>query len=125
MATVTPEYIQNQLHYYNDAAQKYHHDTKSFAEHKALGHLYEELNGFRDDILELVMGYTGKRIGQLKRTDIPVYSNEEVLKMVNGLKDFAYEVYEWAEDKKYCDVENTAQDLSGLASKTLYMLTLS
>ena len=125
MATVTPEYIQNQLHYFNDAAQKYHHDTRSYAEHKALRGLYEGLNDFRDDILELVMGYTGKRIGTLKRTDIPSYSNEEVIKMVNLLKDFAYEVYKWAEEKKYCDVENTAQDLSGLAAKTLYLLTLS
>lgn len=125
MASVTPEYIQNQLHYFNDAAQKYHHDTKSFAEHKALGELYEGLNEFRDDILELVMGYTGQRIGQLKRIDIPVYSQDAVLKMVNSLKDFAYEVYQWAEDKKYCDVENTAQDLSGLAAKVLYLLTLN
>ena len=39
--------------------------------------------------------------------------------------DFAYEVYEWAEEKHFCDIENKAQDLSGLGAKTIYRLTLS
>jgi hypothetical protein len=38
---------------------------------------------------------------------------------------FAYELEMWAEDKKYCDISNKAQDLSGIFARTQYMLTLS
>jgi hypothetical protein len=41
-----------------------------------------------------------------------------------GLK-FAYELEKFAEDKNYCDISNTAQELSGLFAKTQYLLTLS
>ena len=122
----TPEYIQNRLFYFNDVAQKFHHDTKMFSEHMALDKLYTGLVSFKDDICELIIGYQdGKRIGRLKIDDIPEYSHSESVKMVKELKDFSYELYEWAGEKKYCDIENTAQSLSGLAAKTLYLLTLS
>lgn len=48
---LTPENIQGKLFWLYNAAHKFHLDTKSFAEHKALGELYETLEGFKDDIL--------------------------------------------------------------------------
>jgi len=125
MKQLTPEYIQGRLFYFHDVAHKYHLDTRSFAEHKALDTLYKDLVEFKDNICELLMGYTGKRIGKISIGDMPLYSPEETVKMVNELKDFAYDLYEWAGDKKYCDIENTAQSLSGLAASTLYKLTLN
>lgn len=123
---VTPDYIQNSLFYFADASYKYHLDTKVFAEHKALNGLYKGMVEFKDDILELLMGYMdGKRVGELKLKEVPAYSHDNVIKLVDEIKTFAYELYEWAEEKKYCGVENAAQDLSGLAAKTRYMLTLS
>jgi len=121
---LTPEYIQGILFYFHNAAHKYHLDTKSYEIHKTLDGLYNYLVGFKDDISELLMGYTGKRIGEININKIPAYSESEVTKTVNEIKDFAYELYEWAGDKKYCDIENKAQDLSGVAAKTLYLLTL-
>lgn len=122
---LTPEIIVGKLFYYSDAAHKYHLDTRGFAMHKSLDKLYKGLIDFRDGISELLMGYTGKRIGKISIDPIPSFSNEEVTNMVTELKDFAYEIYEWAEQKKYCDIENNAQSLSGLAARTLYLLTLT
>jgi len=45
--------------------------------------------------------------------------------VVQEIKSFAHELMTWAEQNQYCDVENMAQDLSGKAAKTLYLLTLS
>lgn len=122
---LTPEGIQSKLFSLSDAAHKLHLDTKSYAEHKALGKLYEGLIDFRDEISEKLMGYqSGKRIGKLKLEDIPEYTDGASLKLANDVKDFAYELYEWAGEKHYCDIENIAQSLSGLGAQTIYLLTL-
>lgn len=122
----TPEYVQGKLFYFHDAAHKFHLDTKSFAEHKALDILYTELVTFKDSICELMIGYmNGKRIGKLKLDEVPEYNSSEPIKLVNNIKDFSYELEEWAEGNKYCDIENTAQSLSGLAAKVSYLLTLT
>jgi hypothetical protein len=39
--------------------------------------------------------------------------------------DFSYDLYEFACEKKLLDIENRSQELSGLAAKTIYRLTLS
>lgn len=124
--SMTPEEIRNKLFYFENAAHAFHQDTTSGWEHDALGKLYEGLADFKDDIPEKIMGYMGgKRIGNLKRDQIPDYTgkessvklSEEIIKFAKGLQD-------WSEEKEYCDISNIAQSLSGLAAKTLYRLTL-
>jgi hypothetical protein len=124
-SSLTPEYIQSKLFSLSDIAHKLHLDTKSYAEHKALGKLYEGLVGFRDEISEKIMGYQkGKRIGKLRLEEIPEYTEGAPLKLANDVIDFAYELYEWSGEKHYCDIENISQSLSGLGSQTVYLLTL-
>lgn len=123
---LTPEYIQAKLFYFHDAAHKFHLDTKSFEIHKACDGLYKDLVSFKDDISEKLMGYLGgKRIGEIKIESIPSYSDAEVKKLAEDIKDFGYDLYEWAGEKHYCDIENMAQNLSGLGAKTIYLLTLT
>lgn len=123
---LTPEYIQGKLFSFHNTAHKFHLDTKSFAEHKALDFTYKELVDFKDDISEKLMGYLGgKRIGKITLDEIPSYSHEAAVKLANDIQNFAYELYEWAGEKKYCDIENISQSLSGVAAKTIYLLTLS
>lgn len=123
---LTPETIKGKLFSFHNSAHSLHLDTRSFAEHKALEFLYTELVNFKDELCELIMGYqNGKRIGKIKLDEVPTYSQEAVTAMVKEGLSFASELEEWAEDKKYCDVENTAQALSGVFAKTQYLLTLS
>lgn len=125
--SLTPEEIRDRLFYFRDAAHDFHHATKGGWEHDALGKVYEALDEFADEMTEEIMGYMGgKRLGGLVRIAVPKYGgHESSVKLIEDLKDFAYEVYEWAEDKKYCSIENKAQDLSGLAARAIYRLTLS
>ena len=123
--SLTPEYIQGKLFYLSDASHKLHLDTKSYAEHKALDKLYEGLIGFRDEISEKLMGYLkGKRIGKIKIDELPEYTDGAPLKLANEVIDFAYELYEFAGEKHYCDIENISQSLSGLGAQTVYLLSL-
>jgi len=123
---MTPEYIEGKIFSLHNTAQKFHHDTKSFAEHMALGGLYEALEKYRDEIPEKLMGYMGgKRIGNIELDEIPSYSHDAAVKLAEDVRDFGYELYEWAGKKKYCDIENIAQALSGDGAKTVYLLTLN
>jgi len=123
---ITPEYIQGKLFYFQNAAHKFHLDTKSFATHSALKTLYTGLDGFKDEISEKLMGYLGgKRIGKITIDEIPAYSDSAVSGLAEEIKEFGYEVYEWAGEKKYCDIENLAQGLSGLGASVSYLLTLT
>lgn len=123
---LSPENIQNKLFWLRDSAHKYHLDTRSFAEHKALEGLYTGLGDFVDDIIEKLTGYLGgKRIGKLKVDEVQEYSHVGSVKLAEEVRDFGYELYEWATEKKYCDIENIAQGLSGLGAKTVYLLTLN
>lgn len=124
--TFTSETIQSKLFSLYLAAHKFHLDTRSFAQHKALGELYEGLFGFSDNISEMLMGYqNGKRIGKLSVENPPIYSNEAVDKLIEDGLSFSYELYQWADNKKYSDIGNTAQDMSGLFASIKYKLTLS
>ena len=123
---LTPDLIRDRLFYFRDAAHFYHQETKGGWEHDALGKLYDGIADFEDDIPEKIMGYMGgKRLGKLNRIQVPDYSSSaDSMKLAKELIDFAYEVYEWAGEHKFCDVENLAQSLSGLGAKTVYRLTL-
>ena len=125
--SMTPEEIRDRLFYFRDALQDFHHQTKDGWEHKALGKLYEEIAVYADDIPEELMGYMdGKRLAGLVRLPSPKYGgHESSVKLVKELMDFACDLYEWAGEKKFCDIENKAQEVSGLGAKTIYRLTLS
>jgi len=123
---LTSEIIKGKLFSFQNAAHSLHLDTRSYAEHKALKKLYEGIDELKDSMLEILMGYqNGKRIGKAKLDEFPTYSQEAVTALVKEGMSFAYELEMWAEDKKYCDISNKAQDLSGLFARTQYMLTLS
>jgi hypothetical protein len=124
--SLTPELVQSKLFYLSDAAHKLHLDTKSYAQHKALGKLYEGLIGFRDEISEKMMGYMdGKRIGSIKVGALPEFSEKAAMDLAKEVRDFGMELKEYAEEKDFCDVENVAQSLSGLGASTVYLLTLT
>jgi hypothetical protein len=74
--TLTAEIIKGKLFSFQNSAHSLHLDTRSYAEHKALQKLYEGIDGIKDDIIEVLMGYqNGKRIGKAKLDEFPTYSN--------------------------------------------------
>jgi DNA-binding ferritin-like protein len=123
MSEMTLEGIASKLTYFHEQLHLLHWQTQSYAEHQALGSLYDQVHDFKDDVIEKLMGYMGKRPKAFKMQ--PIVDMTSSTTVVQELKGFAHELMEWAETNQYCDVENMAQDLSGKAAKTLYLLTLS
>lgn len=120
---MTTEDIAGKLAFFHEQIHLIHWETRGYAEHVALGSFYEFIQDFKDDVVEKLMGYSGKRIKSLKIDSIK--SGADAMDVVDQVVKFAEELMSWADSNKYLDVSNMAQDLSGKAAKTKYLLTLS
>lgn len=102
--------------------QLIHWQTSSYAEHKATGGAYEYLQGFRDSVLEKLMGYTGKKPSAITVGNIGTMSSTSV---AMDICSFASSLKNHAEMNNYMDIGNMADELSGEGKKLTYLLTLS
>ena len=116
------ETIAGKLTYFHEQLHLLHWQTTSYAQHKALGKLYEYVQDFKDGVVEKLMGYTGKRPGVYK---IEALSSADSNSVVTALMDFSSNLKRYAESNSYHDIANLADALSGEAAKTKYLLTLS
>jgi len=116
------ETIAGKLTYFHEQLHLLHWQTKSYAEHQALGGLYDYVHDFKDGLIEKIMGYTGKRPGVYK---IEALSSADSNSVVTALMDFSSNLKRYAESNSYHDIANLADALSGEAAKTKFLLTLS
>ena len=116
------ETIAGKLTYFHEQLHLTHWQTTSYAEHKALGKLYEYVQDFKDGVIEKLMGYTGKRPAPYKIEPLTNCTGDEC---VSKLLSFASSLKSYAESNSYHDIANLADALSGEAAKTKYLLTLS
>jgi DNA-binding ferritin-like protein len=123
--SLTLETIAGKLSYFYEELHLLHFQTTSFAEHEALGKIYDKVGDFQDEIIEKIMGYTGKRVKAYKIDALKDYSSGMPNQVVKELVKFAKDLEEYAEANNMPDIENVAQSLSGEAAQTLYRLTLS
>jgi hypothetical protein len=119
---LTLESIAGKLTYFHEQLHLLHWQTNSYAEHRALGSLYDYVHDFKDGVVEKLMGYIGKRPGIYK---INPLINCTAMSCVEELCNFASELKRYANLNSYHDIGNLADALSGEAAKTKYLLTLS
>jgi hypothetical protein len=116
------ESIASKLTYFHEQLHLTHWQTTSYAEHKSLGKLYEYVQDFKDDVIEKLMGYTGKRPAPYKIEPLINCTGNEC---VSNILSFASSLKSYGESNGYHDIANLADALSGEAAKTKYLLTLS
>lgn len=116
------ESVAAKLTYFHEQLHLLHWQTTSYAEHQALGGLYDYVHDFKDGVIEKLMGYTGKRPGVFKLEPLSAATATAV---VSELIGFASNLKSFAESNSYHDIANLADSLSGEAAKTKYLLTLS
>jgi hypothetical protein len=119
---LTLESIAAKLTYFHEQLHLLHWQSTSYAEHKALGKLYEYVQDFKDGVVEKLMGYTGKRPSIYK---IDPLTNCTGAQCVSDLMNFASELKMYGERNSFHDICNLADSLSGEAAKVRYLLTLS
>ena len=117
------EGIASKLTYFHEQLHLIHWQTSIYAEHLAVGSFYDYIHGFKDDVIEKLMGYTGRKPRAFKM--IPITDGASAVAISNEIKEYASELQSYADSNGYSDIENMAQELSGNAAKTLYLLTLS
>lgn len=116
------ESIAAKLTYFHEQLHLLHWQTTSYAEHQALGGLYDYVHDFKDGLVEKIMGYTGKRPTAYK---IEPLGGANSTAVVSDLMSFASSLKMYGEKNSFHDVCNLADSLSGEAAKTKYLLTLS
>ena len=119
---LTLETITSKLTYFQEQVHLLHWQTNSYAEHKNLGSLYEYIQEFKDDLIEKLMGYTGKKPAVYKLEPLSASTSNVV---VDELISFAKSLKEYGEMNCYQDVCNLSDSLSGEAAKVKYLLTLT
>jgi hypothetical protein len=119
---LTLETIAAKLTYFHEQLHLLHWQTSSYAEHQALGGLYDYVHDFKDGLIEKIMGYTGKRPGVYKIEPLTNCTGNEC---VSNLLSFASSLKDYGEANSYHDVCNLADALSGEAARVRYLLTLS
>ena len=118
---LTLETIASKLTYFQEQVHLLHWQTNSYAEHKALGSLYEYIQEFKDDLIEKLMGYIGRKPAVYKLEPLSTSTSNVV---VDELLSFAKSLKEYGEMNCYQDVCNLSDSLSGETAKVKYLLTL-
>ena len=120
---MTTEEIAGKLAYFHEQIHMIHWETRGYAEHMALGSFYDFIQDFKDEVIEKIMGYTGKRIKSLKID--PIVAGADSMTITEDVLKFAKELEAYGDSNGFGDISNMAQALSGCAAKTKYLLTLS
>ena len=119
------DFIQNNMNFLNDV-QSYHWQTKSYAEHEALGEYYNKFNELNDRFVETYQGKTGERIkfSAELRPGIMNYADKEIVKSeVNKQADRINEAYKLIEGQ--IDLESILEDMQEATSQLSFHLSLS
>lgn len=99
-----------------------HYKTKSFAAHEALGRTYDAVNELIDTITEKLIGYSDADPQDFQIGTVSVMAPRMLGIFIIGI---AERLEDYAEAKEYCDIENLAQELSGVGSQLKYLSRFS
>ena len=96
--------------------------TKSFAQHKALGKAYEDLDELIDDFVETLVGAKGRDV----LSDVKEVSLEgNPMQILGALEDCLRNEIPKLVGEKETALLNIRDDMLGLVQHTRYLLTLS
>ena len=113
--------IINEMHTMLMQLKVTHYNTTGYAEHQALGMAYDSLDDLADSISEKLMGYTGTRISSITLGTVNASSASN---LAEQLKALAAKLISYAVTKKYEDLENLGQEMSGIGAQLKYLSTL-
>lgn len=102
--------------------QKWHWQTKSYAEHMTFGAFYDGIKTLKDTFMESYMGQHGRVIGGEYTLKFVDYSKGVAVKYLKSMKSKLSEIKPKFEN---CgDLQNIIDEMTALVTKTLYLLTL-
>lgn len=101
----------------------FHWLTTSFAQHKALGDLYDGIHDFTDNFMEVYMGKYGRNIGTNTASMI-TYNSANVNDCISAFESFLIGLTNEL-DPTDTDLLNIRDEMLALVHTTQYLLTLA
>jgi hypothetical protein len=118
--TIKPEIFIGQLFQSRDIIHLTHLQTVNYAEHKALNAYYDAILGFTDTLTETYFGTIGKRIN----IKIPASEYMNSRAHLTYMKDYIFK-HRGVLGMENTHIQNIIDEIIGLITETLYLLTLS
>ena len=112
---LTLESIASKLIWFELQLHMVHWQTSGYAEHEAMN-VYDTIHEFTDIYMEKLMGYSRRKIKELKIS--PIIPNANSSTILSELINYSNELSNFAKANNYSDLDNMAQELSGNAAKT-------
>jgi DNA-binding ferritin-like protein len=104
----------------------HHWGTKSYSTHKALGKLYEGLDGLIDTFTESYIGVYGKEfVNQIDSLSFNGPSKTSPMKVLESLEDYLIHEVPNEIGEEQTALLNIRDEMLGLVQQTKYLLTLS
>jgi hypothetical protein len=105
-----------------DQAVVWHHQTDSYAVHKALGKFYDGILGLTDGLVESVSGIYDRPMNYQIDSPADYKNSEQVVKYFKSL----YKTIQEERKEIYQEswVQNQVDEIAALIAETLYLLSL-
>jgi DNA-binding ferritin-like protein len=95
-----------------------HVKTRNYPAHEAFDKIYEGVSNLIDDITEQLIGYSGEEMGDLVLDTVRTL---EPAALASQIIEDAAKIIDFANKNKYYNIENLAQEFSGLGAKLKYL----
>lgn len=102
----------------------FHWQTKSFAQHEALGKVFDGLEDLIDDFVEVAMGKYGRP--STKKQTLQMFDLEDVdiMEWATGVVDYLLSFDDVLDETVDTDLLNIRDEMMALVNKLKYLLTL-
>ena len=114
MASIDINEVVQSLYCVSVSAHVAHVNTRSFAQHEALGDFYEKASDFKDRFIEYCMG-----AGYLNQVELEEIDSEDLM---DEAEEACYNLLDFAEATKDETIKNMAADFLEAKNKLKYML---
>jgi hypothetical protein len=101
----------------------FHWLTTSYAQHQALGGLYDGIHDLADEFMEVYMGKYGRNVGNNAASMI-TYNASDAIEYIKAFEAFLISLTGQF-DASDTDLLNIRDEMLALVHKTQYLLTLS
>jgi DNA-binding ferritin-like protein len=111
---------------FQNEVRLHHWGTNSYAAHKALGKLYENLDELIDTFTEAYIGVYGKKfVNEIESLQFSGPGKTTAIKVVESLEDYLMNEIPKEVGKDQTALLNIRDEMLGLVQQTKYLLTLS
>lgn len=103
----------------------YHWSTYSFSQHKATDDLYNDLNKYIDEFVEIMLGKDKERIYSINmNSSYKIYNKKQFINKLNNFKFFLINLNNYIDPLFDTNLINIRDELLGLLDKLLYLFEL-